>query len=253
MDPERVRDVLSDRPVAEPHEAPRVSAPTEFDENVDAPPLDERGPQTERIDWNQDDNPYKAQAQALEAQRQEQQQQFAQAQYAQAMQLWQQAEVEQERRTAQMDAFEANESNKAFYKARADGATKAYTQLQNQTAQYHHYLGVTNQAKDLLTKYRLDEGDADSLIAIGALDPSRMEMEAQRRARAQSRVSDLEERLNDLETGRLATNRIRSGADRFGGGGGGGRVAAPREFTGSDEELWAALEADGVLEQLRGR
>jgi hypothetical protein len=260
MDPAAFAEAVSQQAAPEERqEAPASAAvPASFEPDPNAAPIDgweESEPAPPSVpqppDWDDPRNPYREQALQAQAERERLQQQANQALYQQAVEAWNRAEAEQQERTSRMDAYEANDSNREFYKARERGLVAAYQQLQDQTRQYQTYVTVQQQAQQLVTQHNLAPEDAEALMALGALDPARMAIEAKRRGDAKKKTDEMERRIARLETGEEREDRIASGADRFGGRG--GTPTRKREFTGSDEELAGILRSEGVLRALGGR
>lgn len=263
MDEAAFREAVSDRPAAaDSAEAPRegyaagLSEIAQPETSEGTYPDDEFSPGEEQApppapNWDADDNPYKQHAAQLAAERDRYAQAQQQALYQQAEQAWNNAEVQFKQQTSGMDAYERAEALERFYKQREQGLRGAYGELQNQTRQYQTYLTVQQQAQSLVSHYQLPEDDAESLMAIGAIDPGRMQIEAERRAKSHHKTKELEERLARLERGEERDTRVRSGADRFGGRG--GNLPRKREYDGSPTELIDILRRDGVLDQLTGR
>ena len=254
MDRDAFAEAVSDQPAADDRqEAPASSAASGFDEwDSQAQEQPEQQAPPPGPNWDDPTNPYREQALAAAEERDRLRQQANQLAYAQAVEAWNRAEIEHQQRTSGMDAYEARQVDREFYKNREAGLISAYNQLQGQTQQYQHYVTVQQQAQHLVSQHQLDADDAESLMAIGALDPTRMQIEAKRRADLAKKNRELERRIARLETGEDREERLASGADRFGGRG--GSPAPRREFTGSDQELAAILKRDGVLDALsRGR
>lgn len=260
MDPEAFREAVSELPPADERpEAPSSSDAAGTYEPSQAPPEpgqepeDSAAPVPPPPNWDDPANPYRQTAEQVTAERDRLAQQATAALYQQTVAAWNQAEIEHQQRTSGMDAFEAREADRLFYKNRENGLLQAYNQLQAQAQQYQHYVAIQQRAQYLVAAYALPEDDAESLLAIGALDPSRMEIEARRRADGNKKAKDLEKRVQRLERGDERDARVRAGADRFGGGGGGSRPARQEQYQGTREELAAALEADGILDVFRRR
>lgn len=185
------------------------------------------------------------QLRAAEAEREHLRQQAQQAAQERALAAWQQAELQHEQNTGGMDAYEKAQADRAFYKQREAYLMNVMQQTQAQANQYQQFLAVQQQAQGLVQEYGLESDDAESLMALGALDPSRMQAEAKRRAATNKKFADLEKKIEKANRGQQRQQRINSGAERVGGGG--GPLPARQSFTGSLDELAEIASQSEVL------